>query len=216
MSNDSFADKKNNRTPENGSSGVKYPHNIGVERSVLSAMLKEPACIDIAIEHLGTRSEVFFSQAHRIIFNVVLDMHKQKNEHIDVVSLAYHLANAKRLDEIGGEIFLAELYGEVATTVNLEGWCIILYDTFTLRQMITACSNSLHRCESPDVPVHQLVDESVGIEKTGNVLQRSCKCEDGDSGNHCLKALRNRFHSAVEGNELSCYHVNNDCDESNQ
>ncbi|MBR2509170.1 MAG: replicative DNA helicase [Lentisphaeria bacterium] len=159
MSNDSFADKKNARTPENGSSGVKYPHNIGVERSVLSAMLKEPACIDIAIEHLGTRSEVFFSQAHRIIFNAVLDMHKQKNEHIDVVSLAYHLAKAKRLDEIGGEIFLAELYGEVATTVNLEGWCKILRDTFILRQMMNVCTDSLHRCENPEVPIHQLVDE---------------------------------------------------------
>ena len=160
MSNTStFAEKKNAGTADNSAAGIKYPHNLSVERSVLSAMLKEPACIDIAIEHLGTRSEVFFSQTHRIIFNAILDLHKQKNEHIDAVSLAYYLANTKRLDEIGGEVFLAELYAAVATTVNLEGWCKILYDTFTLRQMISVCSDSLHRCENPEVPIHQLVDE---------------------------------------------------------
>ena len=160
MSNNStFAEKKNAGSVVDSASGIQYPHNLSVERSVLSAMLKEPACIDIAIEHLGTRSEVFFSQTHRIIFNAILDLHKQKNENIDVVSLAYYLANTKRLDEIGGEVFLAELYAAVATTVNLEGWCKILHDTFTLRQMISVCSDSLHRCENPEVPIHQLVDE---------------------------------------------------------
>ena len=159
MSNNTFSEKKNAGTPVNESSAIKYPHNLSVERSVLSAMLKEPACIDIAIENLGTRSEVFFSQTHRIIFGAILDLHKKKSEHIDVVSLAYYLSNAKRLDEIGGEVFLAELYSEVATTVNLEGWCKILRDTFILRQMISVCSDSLRRCENPEVPIHQLVDE---------------------------------------------------------
>ena len=160
MSNENtFKGKKNAEFAENSAAGIKYPHNLSVERSVLSAMLKEPACIDIAIEHLGTRSEVFFSQIHRIIFSAIIDMHKQKNENIDIVSLAYHLSQTKRLDEIGGEIFLAELYSEVATTVNLEGWCKILRDTFILRQMISVCSDSLHRCENPEVPIHQLVDE---------------------------------------------------------
>ena len=99
MSNDnSFAGKKNDGSAEKALPGIKYPHNLSVERSVLSAMLKEPACIDIAIEHLGTRSEVFFSQIHRIIFSAVLDMHKQKNENIDVVSLAYYLEQTKRLE----------------------------------------------------------------------------------------------------------------------
>ena len=89
MSNDNtFAGKKNDGNAEKVLPGVKYPHNLSVERSVLSAMLKEPACIDIAIEHLGTRSEVFFSQIHRIIFNAILDMHKQKNENIDVFTSA--------------------------------------------------------------------------------------------------------------------------------
>ena len=159
MSNNTFAEKNNAGTPPAGSPGIKYPHNASVERSVLSAMLKEPACIDIAIEHLGTRSEVFFIQTHRIIFDAILDMHKQKNENIDVVSLAYFLARSNRLDEIGGEVYLAELYAAVATTVNLEGWCKILRDTFILRQMISVCSDSLHRCENPEVPIHQLVDE---------------------------------------------------------
>ena len=49
------------------------PHNLEAERSVLSAMLRDPDInVDVVIEHLGENPEMFYSHIHREIFEAIL------------------------------------------------------------------------------------------------------------------------------------------------
>ncbi len=135
------------------------PHDPAVERAVLAAMLREPApCVDIAIEHLRS-PEVFYSHVHREIFRVILLLHSDPAKEVDLVSVAHQLRTEEKLEAIGGELFLAELDGAIATTVNLEAWCLILRKYATLRKMIDVCSESLLKCYDSDADAVSLVEE---------------------------------------------------------
>ncbi len=141
------------------------PHDPAVERAVLAAMLREPEpCVDIAIEHLRS-PEVFYSHVHREIFRVIVELHSgpkpggAESSGVDLVTVAHRLQTEEKLEAIGGELFLAELVGSIATTVNLDTWCVILRKYATLRKMIDVCSEALLKCYNSDADAARLVEE---------------------------------------------------------
>ena len=136
------------------------PADPAMERAVLSAMLREPIpCVDIALSQFGRNPEVFHSQVHREVFAAILALADHPRKQVDVVAVAHQLQTAGKLEEIGGEVFLAELYGAVATTVNLESWCVTLRELFTLRRMIAVCSEAMLRCFDPAANAPRLLEE---------------------------------------------------------
>jgi replicative DNA helicase len=135
------------------------PHNLEAERAVIAAMLRDPdACIDIAMENLGS-AEVFYSHAHRELFNALVELKNDNTLGVDLISLAHKLSANDSLEDIGGEVFLAELYDSIATTANLESWCEIVRQFSILRNMISVCSESMIKCYDADTDVKDLVDE---------------------------------------------------------
>ncbi len=134
------------------------PHSLETEKAVLAAMLKEPAsCGNSAIELLGS-ADVFYSHVHREIFQAVCTLLGDAGE-VDLISLAHILHKKGVLEDIGGEVFLAELYSSIATTANFENWCQIVRDYHILRGMINVCSDSLRQCYSVDSDIKNIIDE---------------------------------------------------------
>ena len=135
------------------------PHNLKVEQAVLAAMLREPqSCIDTVIEKLGSTGEAFYSAANRTIFLSTIELHKADTTP-DLLSVAQKLKASEKLDAVGGELYLAEIYSAIATTVNIEAWCEILRKLATLRRMIDACSGALMKCFNADADPDKLVEE---------------------------------------------------------
>ena len=135
------------------------PHNLKVEQAVLSAILREPeSCIDTVIEKLGSTGDAFYSSANRAIFLAALELHKS-DKTPDLLTVAQKLKASDKLEASGGELYLAEIYSSIATTVNIESWCGILRDLAMLRRMIDACSGALFKCFDSDADPHALVEE---------------------------------------------------------
>lgn len=146
--------------PAGGVPDRLQPHADRVERSVLSAMLREPeSCIDLAVEVLGTSPAVFYTPSHREIYATLLELNSDDKVKPDLVSVAQRLKEKNRLDAVGGELFLAELELAAPTTVNFESWCCILQKYAMLRRMIGVCSNALLKCYDADVDASRLIDE---------------------------------------------------------
>lgn len=140
------------------------PHNLEAERSVLSAMLRDPKVnVDIVIEHLGENPEMFYSHIHREIFEAILTLNREHTIACDLIGVAHQLQLKGALEKVGGDAYLAELYSYVATSVNLESWCKLLRDTFALRRMIGVCTESLIKCYDAECSPSQVVDQ---IEKS--------------------------------------------------
>ncbi len=158
-----MAEKKENlnrkKVPGVISEDRPQPHNLEAEKAVIAAMLREPhPCVDIAIELLHNE-EVFYSHIHREIFKTIAEIYNNTEMSVDLISIAHQLAKNGKLEDIGGEIFLAELYGSISTTVNIETWCGIVHEFSVLRNMINVCSESLLKCYDVESDVKALVDE---------------------------------------------------------
>ena len=109
------------------------PHNHKIEQAVLAAMLREPqSCVDIVVSLIGNAPENFYSAAHRDIFLAAIELNAAGTAP-DLLSVAQKLRSMGKLEAVGGEIYLAELFSAIATTVNIESWCKILLNLSMLR-----------------------------------------------------------------------------------
>ena len=103
------------------------PHNLKVEQAVLAAMLREPkSCVDTVVEKLGSSGDAFYSAANRSIFLAAVELNKAGSVP-DLLSVAQKLKASEKLEAAGGELYLAEIYSAIATTVNIESWCEIFF-----------------------------------------------------------------------------------------
>jgi replicative DNA helicase len=151
------------------------PHNFEAERAIISAMMREPeACIDMAVENLGDKN-VFFSHVHRELFELMVKLKNSDKLDIDLITIAHRLATENKLEDIGGEVFLAELYDAIPTTASFESWCEIVRELSQLRDMIDACTESIQKCYDPDADIKTLID---GIEKDIFKVRHSHTKED--------------------------------------
>ena len=133
------------------------PHNLNIEKAVLGAILTDGDCIDEAVEKFG-RAKIFYSPAHQRIYETLIKLH-QASVKIDHITLTKALSDQHILDEIGGEIYLAEMQNAVATTAHIESWCKILHDIAILRQLISTCTIAVDKCYDTDKEVEIILDE---------------------------------------------------------
>ncbi len=133
------------------------PHNLEAEESVLGAVLIDRDAIDRALELL--RPEDFYRQSHRKVFEAVVALN-QRNEAVDMVTLADHLRNRGDLDNIGGPAFLAVLTERVPSAANVEVYARIVRDRARLRRLIATCDGIIGEAYSRPEEATLVVDKA--------------------------------------------------------
>lgn len=133
------------------------PHSEEAEVSVLGAILLDKDAIVEVSEFL--RPEHFYDDRHHDIFEAMLTLYEAR-EPIDVVTLGEKLKRTKKLKDIGGATYLAQLSNKVATAANIVHYGRIVKDLFVKRQLISSASKI----------VEMATDEGV---ETANVLDRA-------------------------------------------
>ncbi len=116
--------------------GRTPPSDLDAEAAVLSAALLSPEAFDIVQERL--RSEHFYSDAHRRIFEAVTDL-QQSHRAVDIVSVAGWLRDKGRLDLVGGTPYLAQLIDATPAIGNVETHAEVVLAKWRVRQLIAAC-----------------------------------------------------------------------------
>ncbi|MBI3305860.1 replicative DNA helicase [Candidatus Nomurabacteria bacterium] len=111
------------------------PQSLESEKAVLgSIMLRKEAMHEVE-DMLSPDS--FYAEKHRIIFQAMLDL-SIKNEPIDMLSLSTKLSEKKRLDSVGGNIYLAEIVNSVPSSTNVKHYADIVQKKYVLRSLIEA------------------------------------------------------------------------------
>jgi replicative DNA helicase len=108
------------------------PNNLEAEQSVIGAMLLDKNAISGASEIL--RGEDFYKEAHRHIFETMLELY-DKDEPIDLVTLVDSLRMKGILEAIGGVTYLSNLAASVPTTSNVKYYARIVEEKSTLRKL---------------------------------------------------------------------------------
>ncbi len=114
------------------------PQAVEAERAVLGAMLLGIEAIGKAVEVLD--ETCFYRDANRRIFEAVIALY-QKSEPVDLVTIREALKSAGNLEAVGGEIYLAELLDEVASSANVSYYARIVLESAIKRKLIGALTS---------------------------------------------------------------------------
>lgn len=109
------------------------PQNIEAEQAVLGAMLIDKEAIAKASEILT--SSDFYREAHRVIFNAMLELYN-KNEAVDMVTVTEILKRDNKLEDIGGLAYITSLANVVLTAANVKYHADIVVEKSVLRQLV--------------------------------------------------------------------------------
>ncbi|HHT49051.1 MAG TPA: replicative DNA helicase [Firmicutes bacterium] len=133
------------------------PQNLDAERSTLGAMFLEKESIFRAMEIL--RPGDFYKDAHRLIYQTVLDL-TNRGEPVDLVTVTEELRQKNQLEKIGGITYLTELAGSVPTAAHVEFYARIVEEKSLLRQLIRAATEIVTLGYDSQDEVNNIIDQA--------------------------------------------------------
>ena len=113
------------------------PHSVEAEQSVLGGLLLDASGFDAVAEVLSDSD--FYKAGHRKIFRMMSRL-IERDQPIDVITVAEGLSNHEELDEIGGLGYLTELAANISGSENVVAYARIVRERATLRQLIAAAT----------------------------------------------------------------------------
>jgi replicative DNA helicase len=112
-----------------------YPHSPQAEAAILGSLMIDPDSIAHARTRLPTTA--FYIVAHRIIYEAILSLYKRKMD-VDIVTVLSELKSTGRIEEVGGDGFVANLLTVPETPYHLESYVQIVYENWVRRKLIVA------------------------------------------------------------------------------
>jgi len=143
------------------------PYNIDAEKSVIGSMLKDKSAITEAVEEL--KSDDFYKEAHKVIFNTIEDMYK-RDIPVDMITLLEELRSNEKLESVGGVTYVTEVSGSVISTANVSSYIKIVSDKATLRKLIKSSNEIIEKCYSSQNDIEAVIDEAE--HKVFNIAQK--------------------------------------------
>lgn len=133
------------------------PYNLEAEQSVLGSMLLSKEASIVACERL--KSEDFYKEAHRIIFDVLLEFNENR-EPADLITVTEALRAKKQLEQVGGVTYLTTLTEVVPTAANISYYCSIVEEKALLRRLINTASSIMSMAYEAKDDAASVLDEA--------------------------------------------------------
>lgn len=111
----------------------ELPYNKEAEIAVIGCALVNGNSVAASAEII--RPDDFYFGANREIYSVVMGLFNE-NLPIDIVTVSDRLAQADKLDAVGGVTYLTAAATSIATTENVEYHCKIIKEKSVLRRLI--------------------------------------------------------------------------------
>ena len=123
------------------------PHNLEAERALLGSVLLDNAALLLA-RKLGIQREDFFSEAHRILFDEMMEI-LQADHAIDLVTLSERIMGRGLLEKAGGAAYIASLTDgvPVGAFVAVTEYAGIVKEKSTRRRLISLSNNLIARAQ---------------------------------------------------------------------
>ncbi len=111
------------------------PHSLEAEQTVLGALLMDPEAMIKVSEML--RPEDFYDPTYRTIFSAIFDLYHE-HQPIDIITVSTKLTDNKKIQDIGGSAFIAELAANVPTAAHVYKYGQIVKTKAVHRRIIQA------------------------------------------------------------------------------
>lgn len=139
------------------SGGRVPPSDLDAEAAVLSAVLLSREAFDTVSENLSP--EHFYVEANRRVYESVVEL-ATKNRAIDTVSVAGHLKDRGRLDQIGGTPYLGQLVDATPAVAHVQEHARTVVEKWRLRSLIAICQRFAAEGYGDCGDIQEFVDEA--------------------------------------------------------
>jgi len=133
------------------------PQSIEAEEAVIGGVLLDNSALDRALEILTP--EHFYREVHRKIVRAIVDL-SERNEPVDLVTLAEALRARNELQDVGGAAYLAELAERVPTAANVAYYARIIRDKALLRALIQTSTEIAAQSYETQSDIDGFLDEA--------------------------------------------------------
>jgi replicative DNA helicase len=133
------------------------PQSVDAEECVLGAILLDNSALDRVLELITP--DDFYREAHRKIYRAIIAL-TERNEPVDIITLAEALHASGELSDVGGRAFLADLADRVPTAANVAHYAKIVREKALLRLLITTATSIAGRGYEQSHDVKELLDRA--------------------------------------------------------
>jgi replicative DNA helicase len=133
------------------------PQNVNAEQSVLGSLLIDKEAISKVSDFL--KPESFYKEAHALIYEAILQLF-QKNDPIDLVTVSAQLEGMKKLEAVGGRLYISDLINAVPTSANVEYYGHLVEDKAILRHLISAGSQMVTNAFDEEREIDQILEST--------------------------------------------------------
>ena len=124
---------------------VMPPNNRDAERSLLGCMIRDNSIIPEVLNLVGP--DHFYGEAHGEIFRSISELRIAGNA-ADIVTLAEELRRTNKMDKIGGDSYLVELFDAAPCAANYKDYARIILMKAERRRLI---EDGRERCYGPSM-----------------------------------------------------------------
>lgn len=152
--------------------GKVPPQAKELEEAVLGAVMLEKNAFDIVIEIL--KPECFYIDAHQRIYRAMQGL-AQKNQPIDILTVAEELKFREELDMVGGAYYVTKLTNAVVSSAHIQAHARIILQKFIQRELIRVSGEIIGDAYEDSTDVFDLLDdaETKLFEITNNHLRKN-------------------------------------------
>mgnify|MGYP003571289178 CR=1 FL=1 len=162
------------------------PHNLDAEQALLGSMLIDEKVPLVVFSEL--KSEDFYSNAHKNIFEAMLNVYK-RNMPVDFVTVTDELDNMGILNEVGSLAYITSLTNAVPSSANFRHYADLIKRDSLLRRLIAGGQQIVeHSFESEDK-----VEALTFAEKTIFDLSQSEETSHLTSAENALNEVISKF-----------------------
>ena len=163
----------------------QLPHNIEMEKAVLSSILLLPEIFDEVA--LILRPQDFYDDANERIYKQLMQLHNS-GKRADVVLLVERLRASGEYEAVGGAAYLGELGNQVSTSAHAEYYGRIVAEKAVLRSLILSCTDILRESYDPTIEPRQMLSRAE--EKIFGILESRGQSE--------LSTIREVLHESID------------------
>jgi replicative DNA helicase len=147
-------------------------HDTDLESSILGTLLLSERVLSEVIEILSP--EKFYEPKHRDIFSSILSLYKSSIP-IDLLTLTKQLRSEGKLESVGGALFISNLTNRIASTANLQTWCLQLSEMYMKRRFNEIASDIFDKTYDDTIDVFDIYDAF--MTQMNDVFQNNLKTE---------------------------------------